>query len=190
MHQRFVLAGCRGFPLKDAVRNLAMTVKPGGWIQFIEPEQLVDEDNGPVMHEFIAMVQEVLKLTGIGIDYTPMISSWLEEAGMEEIHERKCDMLLGALNPDPELAEKGARSSAVAMSMFVKLLRCECSLFSLRLGSSGAHLNPYFAALPIQTSFSNEQLETVVHRFKQELRAQGGNYPFRVIWAHQPQAIG
>ena len=40
--------------------------------------------------------------------------------------------------------------------------------------------------MPMPTSFSNEQLETLPQRLEVELAKQGGYYPLRVVWGRKP----
>ena len=53
-HQRNVLPGTYGVPLKQAVQNLADTIKPGGWIQLVElDDDVLPQSKGPAYGTFL-----------------------------------------------------------------------------------------------------------------------------------------
>ena len=58
VHQRLSLPGAAPAPLPQAVKNLFALVKPGGWIQLVEAEQIAP-GSGPVFLEFLELVRAV-----------------------------------------------------------------------------------------------------------------------------------
>lgn len=58
-----MLAG-GGSKASDPVKGLLENVKPGGWVQLIESAPNVDADDRPVMHQFLALLQEIFTFMG------------------------------------------------------------------------------------------------------------------------------
>ncbi|KAK8119956.1 uncharacterized protein PG998_004582 [Apiospora kogelbergensis] len=81
VHQRLVLGACGSFPHATAVRNLAELVKPGGWIQLIEPDQTCGIQDGPAMRDFIKLVTWVFERMGGHARYAYDVKRWLLDAG-------------------------------------------------------------------------------------------------------------
>ncbi|PQE06890.1 methyltransferase protein [Rutstroemia sp. NJR-2017a BVV2] len=116
-HQRLSLPGAVPYSLPQAVRNILELVKPGGWIQLVEAEQIAP-NSGPVFLEFLELVRE------------------LEESGAVDIQEISVDMILGPSNEKIELVEKGASSTAGAMHglvMHAKAMNLRTSLSNIQL---------------------------------------------------------
>lgn len=119
VHQRLSLPGAAPHAsLLTAVKNMFDLVKPGGWIQLVEAEQ-VGPDSGPVFEQFLDLVKLVFNTTGAGWTYAQDLKGWLEEAGAVDVQEVSVDMAFGAAHPNPVLAEKGATCTAEAISGLV-----------------------------------------------------------------------
>jgi hypothetical protein len=123
VHQRLSLPGAaRSMP--QAVKNLFDLVKPGGYIQLVEAEQ-IGPDSGPVFAEFLELVRLVFDTTGAGWKYAGELRKWVEEAGAIDIHEVSVDMAFGAAHKDEVLAEKGATCTAGAIAGLVMHAKSE-----------------------------------------------------------------
>ncbi|KAJ8069780.1 hypothetical protein OCU04_000196 [Sclerotinia nivalis] len=164
VHQRLSLPGAAPHSLPQAVRNLFELVKPGGWIQLVEAEQIAP-NSGPVFLEFLELVRQVFEGTGAGWKYAEHLRQWLEEAGAVDIQEISVDMVLGASNEKNELVEMGASSTAGAMSGLVM----------------------HAKAMNLDTKLSNEQLDTLGDRLYAELVQTGAHYPLRSVWGRKKQ---
>ncbi|MCJ1352281.1 MAG: hypothetical protein MMC33_002265 [Icmadophila ericetorum] len=120
VHQRLVLGACGSFSHKQAVKNLIELVKPGGWIQMIECDQVCGINDGPAMHEFIDLVSWVfVSVMGGTISYAGHLKEWMEELGLTDVQDRGVPLLLGAANPKKELAARTALSTALAMEPLI-----------------------------------------------------------------------
>lgn len=119
VHQRLTLVGA-GPATKDAVTRLLALVKPGGWVQLIEAEQIVGKNDGPAMHQFLNVMVEVFKMTGSGTSFAKNLSTWVRDAGFETVQDRLVDMYLGASNPTPQLARLGTASTKIAVAGLVE----------------------------------------------------------------------
>ncbi|RYP43673.1 hypothetical protein DL768_009791 [Monosporascus sp. mg162] len=164
VQQRLVLGACGSFPFAEATKNLAELVRPGGWIQMIEPDQICGIDDGPAMRDFITLVTWVFEDMGGNARYAYDMKRWVQEAGIVDVEERSVPLFLGAKNPDPDLAKRTARSSADAMVPLLKYLEVK--------GGS--------------PPMSPDGLKTLVSRLYEELLERGGLYPIRVVYGRAP----
>ncbi|KAF2972982.1 hypothetical protein GQX73_g505 [Xylaria multiplex] len=164
VHQRLVLGACGSFPFPEAVKNLAALVKPGGWIELIEPDQTCGIGDGQAMRDFITLVTCVFEHMGGNVRYAYNIKRWLQEAGMIDIEERSIPLFLGTSIPDQDLARRTARSTADAMLPLLKYLEMKG------------------CPPPLQQN----ALDTLSERLHAELLSQGGFYPLRVIYGRAP----
>ena len=119
VHQRLVLGACGPFPHLTAVQNLAALVKPGGWLQIIECDQVCGVADGPAMHDFIVLVSWVFVSMGGSVSYAAHVREWMEAAGLTEVQERGIPLFLGRANEDEELGRRTALSTARAMEPLV-----------------------------------------------------------------------
>lgn len=126
VHQRLSLPGA-GRSMEQAVKNLFDLVKPGGWIQLVEAEQ-IGPDSGPVFHEFLELVRAVFDSTGAGWKYAGQMRKWVEQVGAVNIHEVSVDMAFGSAHKDQVLAEKGATCTAGAVAGLVVHAKSKCNL--------------------------------------------------------------
>ena len=113
VHQRLALVGA-GPGARNVVKNLTELVKPGGWIQLIEGENIIDETDGPAMHDFLKLMKDVFTLMGAEVTFAKNMSGWLKAIGFEHVQERLVDVYMGASNKDPQLAQQGVNSTSVA----------------------------------------------------------------------------
>ncbi|MCJ1352293.1 MAG: hypothetical protein MMC33_002277 [Icmadophila ericetorum] len=164
VHQRLTLVGA-GQHGQAVVSNLAELVKPGGWIQLIEGENMIDEKDGPAMHDFLKLMKDTFTLMGANIHFARDMAGWLKAVGFEDVQDRLFDSYLGATNKDPKLAQHGVISSSVGCAGLVE--------FAKTLPSG-------------PPSLSKEELDTLGPRLRAELTERGGNYPLRVVWGRKP----
>ncbi|EON65501.1 hypothetical protein W97_04739 [Coniosporium apollinis CBS 100218] len=106
VHQRLALVNA-GPVAQTAVTRLAELVKPGGWIQLIEGENVSAEGNGPAMHDFATLLKSTFAFMGVSSKYPREIHAWLREAGFVDVQERVVDVYYGASNPSPQFARNG-----------------------------------------------------------------------------------
>ncbi|MCJ1380210.1 hypothetical protein MMC17_003313 [Xylographa soralifera] len=165
VHQRLALVGA-GPAAQTAVAHLTELVKPGGWIQLIEAENVIGKEDGPAMHDFLKLMKDVFTAMGAEVTFAQQIHGWLEKIGFVDVQERLVDVYMGASNASPQLAQQGVNSTSIAATGLVD--------FAKTLPSG-------------PPSLSKEELETLVPRLKAELSKQGADYPLRVVWGRKPQ---
>ncbi|OCL14893.1 hypothetical protein AOQ84DRAFT_370870 [Glonium stellatum] len=162
VHQRLSLPGAAPATLSTAVQNLFDLVKPGGWIQLVEAEQ-IGPNSGPVFAQFLDLVRAVFDTTGAGWKYAERMREWLYDAGAVDIGEISVDMALGVTNKNAILAEKGATCTAGAIPGLVV----------------------YAKSMGLKTNLAAEEIDTLAGRLLVELRKTGAHYPLRVVWGRK-----
>ncbi|KAF2728829.1 S-adenosyl-L-methionine-dependent methyltransferase, partial [Polyplosphaeria fusca] len=94
VHQRLVLSAS---PQPEAVvKAMADLVKPGGWIEFMEPKDLLADDAGPMAKMNATLFRDLFKGLGTYYGLPEQFADWLRESGFEEVQERVFECRLGA----------------------------------------------------------------------------------------------
>ncbi|KAF2492515.1 putative methyltransferase, partial [Lophium mytilinum] len=115
VHQRLMLAAA-GPNTENNVRQTLQLVKPGGWVQFVEAEQAIGPNDGPVMHQFISLMGEFFGFMRVPMTYAHALPQWLQEAGFEDVETAVVPIPYGCRQPDACLREKGYSSMSVALN--------------------------------------------------------------------------
>lgn len=165
MHQRLTLPGAGAFQ-KLAVQQLAELVRPGGWIQLIEAENIPHAVDGPCMRDFITFKRAVFTGMGANLRLTKDIPGWLGEVGFGDVQSELFWMELGAANGDGELGRRGVYSTKRLVEALV----------------------PFARGLGDRAVFgeSGSVLERFAKDLGRELEEMGGHLPLRVLWAQRP----
>lgn len=124
MHQRLALVGT-GAAVQTAVARLAELVRPGGWIQLIEAENVIDENDGPAMHDFLKLMKDIFTTMGANVKLAGQLHGWLEALGFRDVHERLVNVYMGARNTNPQLAQQGVRSTSIAAGGLVDFAKSQ-----------------------------------------------------------------
>ncbi|KAM3511779.1 hypothetical protein MY11210_004599 [Beauveria gryllotalpidicola] len=122
VHQRLVLPGCEYCTAAEAVKNLCNLAKPGGWVQIME------QDHNPLLDpqaldKAESMIREIFTTNGFGYDYPLRMKGWMEDAGMKHVREEIIDVPVGALNHNPEMAQKSTWQISSALAGFLPMAR-------------------------------------------------------------------
>lgn len=166
VHQRLTLPGA-GTQQKQAVQGLAALVRPGGWIQLIEAENIVNEADGPCMCDFIAFKRAVFTAMGSNLTLTRDIPGWLREVGFQAVESELFWMKLGNANADQTLGSTGVYSTTRLVEALVPFARGAFGDESVVFGASGSNLDAFAGDL------------------RKELIERGGHLPLRVLWAQK-----
>ena len=98
----------------DVVFRLGELVKPGGWIQLLEPENVIAEDDGPAHKQWLAMLTELAGLIQIDVHFSTKLESYLKDAGFEDVQSERVETAMGAKVPLEELREGSIKSVLLA----------------------------------------------------------------------------
>ncbi|KAI1466499.1 uncharacterized protein F4812DRAFT_434316 [Daldinia caldariorum] len=111
VHQALVLfqAGPRQ---RKAVHSLAELVKPGGWIELMEPQyDTTNEDNGPAFQHFLDMVGELWAMRGTTSDFAADLEGTIKDAGFVDVKSVLLPIGIGPKHKIPELADISVEST-------------------------------------------------------------------------------
>ncbi|KAI1410440.1 S-adenosyl-L-methionine-dependent methyltransferase [Hypoxylon sp. FL1857] len=165
VHQRLVLAGS-GSKASNVVKRLLENVKPGGWVQLTESAPNIGADDGPAMHQFFALLQEMFAFMGTGTTFSMEISQWVEDAGFVNVESKVFPYDIGAKIVDETLRARSLSSVNAAV----------------------AGLTMWGSQLPNGLKcMTRDELATLPARLNQELSEQGASYPLVVVWGQKPE---
>lgn len=96
-------------------------VKPGGWIQIGDCDRVcpTPEEENPRYHDMFACIRAVCEASGAAPLEAPKMEHWLEEAGLEDVQERRVMREVGRRNVDDEdLGRKGVGADLMIARAF------------------------------------------------------------------------
>lgn len=159
VHVRGSLAGSSPNKPSDVVKNLTSLLKPGGWVQLQEMNAFSAPSNGPAMTDFSRMASEIWAGIKVG-DFANQLKSMLEEAGLQNVQERRVICQIG----------KAAKPELHARSIN---------------GVTGPVAPLASVARSVPSSFTQEQLDALPGRVKTELDSEGGRIEVIVAWGQR-----
>lgn len=117
VHLRMVLIAAGSGEKQCAVVNEHVKlVKPGGWIQIGDCDRVcpTPEEENPRYHDMFTCIQAVCQVSGAAPLEAPKMRTWLEEAGLEDVHERRVMRAVGKRNAaDEDLGRKGIEADLI-----------------------------------------------------------------------------
>lgn len=135
VHQRLGLAGsAAGGPdgIPTAIARLIQLVKPGGYIQLFEAENIIDDDDGPAMHEFIEVIKTVFGMIGLNPTFMKdgLVRNALEEAGVVDIQDELVSCYFGRnakmqQQPNEKWIDEMTWAMKVGTAGLVGIIKCE-----------------------------------------------------------------
>ncbi|KAF2789630.1 putative methyltransferase SirN-like protein [Melanomma pulvis-pyrius CBS 109.77] len=159
VHQRMALPAASKTVVLDALRAFVDLVKPGGWIQLVEPDHSIAL--GPAMADFFRLLSDVFKFMGTGPDYAPQLKKWLTDLGVEDVKEEIFDVPIGKTSPSDELCAQSARMIELVIKGLTQV------------------------AGSIHTSFSAEELHQLGPRIQEEVLEKGGVFRLHCVWGRR-----
>lgn len=111
----------------DVVVRLGELVRPGGWIQLLEPENVIAEDDGPAHKQWLAMLAELAGLMRIDVHFSTKLESYLADAGFVDVQSERVESCMGAKVPQEELREISIRSVLLASRNAIGAGKSMCS---------------------------------------------------------------
>ncbi|KAI0143692.1 S-adenosyl-L-methionine-dependent methyltransferase [Xylariaceae sp. FL1272] len=115
VHQRLLLAGS-GTKGSEVVAELFKVVAPGGWVQLIESTRNVGADDGPAMHQFLALLQEMFAFMGTDTAFPDKMEGWARDAGFTNVNTKDFPYYLGAKIENPILRAQSLSSMKMAVT--------------------------------------------------------------------------
>ncbi|KOS22743.1 Demethylmenaquinone methyltransferase [Escovopsis weberi] len=161
VHQRFIFPGFPGDTIRDFLARLMLCVKPGGWIQLVEPaaDEMV---SGPdptafnVLHKLASMYMKTPNPKDV-------ILSTLHEGGFVNINVESADLVIGKFQENKELGIRGRRSMRDAVK------------------------NMSGMSSPAALDLSQHEYDNLVERFDEDTEKYRTAVQHTIIWAQRPQ---
>lgn len=115
-----LIAAGSGAAQRSVVNEHINAVKPGGWIQIGDCDRVcaTPEAENPRYHDMWACVRAVCRSSGVDALEAPKFKTWLEEAGLEEVHERTSMRAVGARDGDGEVGRLGIQADLMIARSF------------------------------------------------------------------------
>jgi SAM-dependent methyltransferase len=115
-----LIAAGSGSTQRAVVNEYIKAVKPGGWIQIGDCDRVcpTPEAENPRYHDMFACIRAVCQASGLDPLEAPKMKGWLEEAGLEEVHERTAMRAVGKRNADDELGKLGIGADLIIAKGF------------------------------------------------------------------------
>lgn len=122
VHMRMILiAAGSGADQHAVVNEHIKLVKPGGWIQIGDCDRIcpTPEEENPRYHDMFACIRAVCESSGAAPLEAPKMRMWLEEAGLEDVQERRVMRAVGKRNvADEDLGKKATEADLIIARAF------------------------------------------------------------------------
>jgi hypothetical protein len=178
VHQRSTLPAVGKKRSPPAIKGLAGLLKPGGWIQLVEPDHTVVE--GPAARAFAELLDEVFAANNTELDIARRMEDWLREAGLQNVECKVFDVPMGVKNPNKEMQPKSARFNVLSLNGMIQVAKRKQIL---------SQLEEYIEltiTIDLPVSFSPETLESLPSQMQEELSSQGGILRLYCVWGQKP----
>lgn len=116
-----LIAAGSGASQRAVVNEHIKLVKPGGWIQIGDCDRIcpTPEEENPCYHDMFACIRAVCHASGAAPLEAPNMRTWLEEAGLEDVQERRVMRAVGKRNAaDEDLGRKGVEADLIIARAF------------------------------------------------------------------------
>ncbi|KAJ4252360.1 hypothetical protein NW762_010958 [Fusarium torreyae] len=162
-HIRYVLSGSSKVGFSQAVKNLAATVTPGGWLQVQEmdlnPSRPVA---GPAWRDVNSCIAGIIDGVGVGADYSTLLDKAFKDAGLENISVQTVDLPMGRLLEDEDAARQSWEHWALVLQSIIQTAK-------------SSNIN-----LPGST------FENLYERFEKEAKEQGALFRSVIVTGQKP----
>lgn len=127
IHQRSALPAVGKDRSPEAIAGLIGLLKPGGWLQLVEPDHKIAE--GPAARAFTQLLDEVFSANETHLDIAKHMETWLVEAGLQNVGAKIFDIPMGKKNPKEEMQSKSQRFNVLSLKGMIGVAkRTSCEL--------------------------------------------------------------
>ena len=130
VHLRMILIAAGSSSAQRSVLNKYIgLVKPSGWVQIGDCDRLcpTPEVENPHYHNMFACIRAVCQASGADPLEAPKMKTWLEEAGFQDVQERRIMRAVGKKNMDEELGRNGIEADLIIGRGFAKAAKSKWS---------------------------------------------------------------
>ncbi|RYP29374.1 hypothetical protein DL767_006760 [Monosporascus sp. MG133] len=161
VHQRFVFPGFPSQTIKEFLGRLMGCVKPGGWIQLVEP-CASENVSGPDPTAF-AVLHQLANMCMQCPNSRDVILSKLKEGGFVNVNIQTCDIVIGKYQDNREMDVRGRKSMRDAVKNMSSIASAE------KLGMPKA------------------DWDTLLDRFEADMAKYRTAVRHIIIWAQRPR---
>lgn len=179
VHQRFLFPGFSISTIEKFLERLTRCVKPGGWIQLIEPAAN-ENVSGPGPSAFTSLHQ-IANVFMQCPNPKEAILSQLRTIGFININIQTLDIVIGKFQDNRELDIRGRKSMRAAFNNMYPMTR-QVSYYRSR-----NHTLTIYDCSPESLDMSQEDWNTLPMRFDQDLETYRIAVRHHIIWAQRPE---
>jgi len=163
VHQRFILPLFKEAEIENVMASLVATMKPGAWIQLVEPDFSTPVSQPADQTKAFQMIHELTRVTMGDHAPGPKLASRLEKAGLEKVTTEIIDMIVGLQHPDAELGQRSFRNYSEVISYY------------------------HSCNKPETFGMSQEKWEKLPADFADDMRSHKTAVRHYVVWAQKPE---
>lgn len=180
VHQRFILPLFKEAELDTVINSLVATLKPGGWIQFVEPNFSEPVSEPADQTKAFRMIHELTRVTMA--DHAPglKIAPRLEKAGLTNVKHESIDMIVGLQHPDRELGERSLRNYKEVIGYYHSVNKCVMSMKKDPVPIAN------FYHRPETFNMSAEEWEKLPENFEKDMTNHKTAIRHSIVWAQKP----
>ena len=183
-HVRYVLVGAGRVGIDAAVRNLAGSLAPGGWLQIQELDLASDAATTPAMQDFKVVFQSLLGKVGIEPSFAGSLSDVLKDAGLQNIQSKRIQYPLGKNMGNALDSRDSIEPFKLTIPTIVATVASGFPLLRTPNRSSMALTNQSSPGLGI--SLPASLTTNLAERFEQEMMTGGGMFEGYIVWGQKP----
>ncbi|KAL2135479.1 hypothetical protein VTI74DRAFT_8338 [Chaetomium olivicolor] len=165
VHQRFVFPGFSTSTIRQFLNRLMACVKPGGWIQLVEPAA-DDNVSGPDAVGF-AVLHRLAGLCMQSPNPKNVILSTLKEGGFVDVNIQTMDIVIGVFQENKELDARGRKSMRASVQNMCQIVG--------------------YSRSPKTLGVSEADWHTVLDRFNADMEKYRTAVRHHIIWARKPE---
>ncbi|KAM0545320.1 hypothetical protein ACHAPJ_011392 [Fusarium lateritium] len=162
-HIRYVLSGSSKVGFGQAVKNLAATVTPGGWLQVqemdLDPNRPVA---GPAWRDVNSCIAGIIDGVGVGANYSTLLDKAFEDAGLENISVQKVDLPMGKLLDDEDAARQSWEHWVLVLPSVIQTAKSS------------------------NTNLPDSTFDNLYERFEKEAKEQGALFRSVIVTGQKP----
>ncbi|KAL9125539.1 MAG: hypothetical protein Q9217_005278 [Psora testacea] len=125
VHQRFIISLFPDREFTTVLRSLIDCVKPGGWIQLVEPDFGTPVSEPADKTIAFQMIHRLTAQVMADNHRAAKLSNGLAENGMINVCVEKVDMIAGNAHPDSEIGARGKQNLSSILAAFMSATRPE-----------------------------------------------------------------
>ena len=183
VHQRFICPAFPGATVKEFIGKLMACVKPGGWIQLVEPA--ADENvAGPDAAGFAVLHRLAAMFMGSPNPKDSIVTA-LKEGGFINVGIESLDIVVGVYQTNKELDARGRKNMRAVIRNMIQMVEyvSQAEFFMSIKASANFQSRCSLKALGEQET----DKDTILARFDADMEKYRCGMRHTIIWAQRPE---